>query len=145
MIYLTVSSISRPVVSQSRLPQTCEEANSQTGIVEKSLHMTSLIHFAWGKTNDQLLYIQVSDPMHDCYIDCTVYIIFMQFLFHASLFSYHCFIYLFFQLKHFRKSYEGYVPMKYRSYMKKMKRLDFYGDACLFFSCKNWKPSLPKI
>ncbi|KAJ6408489.1 OTU DOMAIN CONTAINING PROTEIN [Salix purpurea] len=49
------------------------------------------------------------------------------------------------QLKHFRKSYEGYVPMKYRSYLKKMKKLDFYGDACLFFSCKNWKPSLQKI
>nr|APA20157.1 cysteine proteinase superfamily protein [Populus tomentosa] len=32
------------------------------------------------------------------------------------------------QLKHFRKSYEGYVPMKYRSYLKKMKKLDFYGE-----------------
>ncbi|WCJ32674.1 OVARIAN TUMOR DOMAIN-containing deubiquitinating enzyme 11 [Euphorbia peplus] len=26
------------------------------------------------------------------------------------------------QLKHFRKLYEGYVPMKYKSYLKKMKK-----------------------
>ncbi|XP_058212314.1 OVARIAN TUMOR DOMAIN-containing deubiquitinating enzyme 11 isoform X1 [Rhododendron vialii] len=32
------------------------------------------------------------------------------------------------QLKHFRKSYEGYVPMKYRSYVKKMKKLGEWGD-----------------
>ncbi|XP_058212318.1 OVARIAN TUMOR DOMAIN-containing deubiquitinating enzyme 11 isoform X2 [Rhododendron vialii] len=30
------------------------------------------------------------------------------------------------QLKHFRKSYEGYVPMKYRSYVKKMKKSDIW-------------------
>ncbi|KAL6976049.1 OVARIAN TUMOR DOMAIN-containing deubiquitinating enzyme 11 [Sarracenia purpurea var. burkii] len=28
------------------------------------------------------------------------------------------------QLKHFRKSYESYVPMKYKSYLKKMKKSD---------------------
>lgn len=32
------------------------------------------------------------------------------------------------QLKHFRKSYESYVPMKYKSYLKKMKRLREWGD-----------------
>ncbi|XP_061963771.1 OVARIAN TUMOR DOMAIN-containing deubiquitinating enzyme 11-like isoform X2 [Populus nigra] len=32
------------------------------------------------------------------------------------------------QLKHFRKSYEGYVPMKYRSYVKKMKKPGEWGD-----------------
>ncbi|CAN4084600.1 unnamed protein product [Withania somnifera] len=32
------------------------------------------------------------------------------------------------QLKHFRKLYEGYVPMKYKSYLKKMKRLGEWGD-----------------
>ncbi|XP_070030930.1 OVARIAN TUMOR DOMAIN-containing deubiquitinating enzyme 11-like isoform X1 [Nicotiana tabacum] len=32
------------------------------------------------------------------------------------------------QLKHFRKLYESYVPMKYRSYRKKMKRLGEWGD-----------------
>ncbi|KAG5552153.1 hypothetical protein RHGRI_010302 [Rhododendron griersonianum] len=32
------------------------------------------------------------------------------------------------QLKHFRKSYESYVPMKYRSYLKKMKKLGEWGD-----------------
>ncbi|KAJ6332282.1 hypothetical protein OIU76_010635 [Salix suchowensis] len=32
------------------------------------------------------------------------------------------------QLKHFRKSYEGYVPMKYRSYLKKMKKSGEWGD-----------------
>jgi hypothetical protein len=45
---LIVSSISRPIVPQSRLPQTCEEENSQAGIVDKSLHMTLLIHYAGG-------------------------------------------------------------------------------------------------
>ncbi|KAG6768990.1 hypothetical protein POTOM_024605 [Populus tomentosa] len=44
------------------------------------------------------------------------------------------------QLKHFRKSYEGYVPMKYRSYLKKMKKLDFYGDACYMNSV--WSQNL---
>ncbi|WMV29764.1 hypothetical protein MTR67_023149, partial [Solanum verrucosum] len=33
-----------------------------------------------------------------------------------------------FQLKHFRKFYESYVPMKYKSYLKKMKRLGEWGD-----------------
>ncbi|KAJ8543423.1 hypothetical protein K7X08_005946 [Anisodus acutangulus] len=32
------------------------------------------------------------------------------------------------QLKHFRKLYEGYVPMKYRRYLRKMKRLGEWGD-----------------
>ncbi|XAR52838.1 Ubiquitinyl hydrolase 1 [Bertholletia excelsa] len=32
------------------------------------------------------------------------------------------------QLKHFRKLYEGYVPMKYKSYVKKMKKLGEWGD-----------------
>ncbi|CAK9168332.1 unnamed protein product [Ilex paraguariensis] len=32
------------------------------------------------------------------------------------------------QLKHFRKLYEGYVPMKYKSYLKKMKKLGEWGD-----------------
>ncbi|KAM3235585.1 hypothetical protein P3L10_015622 [Capsicum annuum] len=32
------------------------------------------------------------------------------------------------QLKHFRKFYESYVPMKYKSYLKKMKRLGEWGD-----------------
>ncbi|MCD7448172.1 hypothetical protein HAX54_039128 [Datura stramonium] len=32
------------------------------------------------------------------------------------------------QLKHFRKLYEGYVPMKYKIYLKKMKRLGEWGD-----------------
>uniref|UniRef100_A0A6N2LA52 ubiquitinyl hydrolase 1 n=1 Tax=Salix viminalis TaxID=40686 RepID=A0A6N2LA52_SALVM len=32
------------------------------------------------------------------------------------------------QLKHHRKLYEGYVPMKYRSYVKKMKKLGEWGD-----------------
>ncbi|PSR84645.1 OTU domain-containing protein [Actinidia chinensis var. chinensis] len=32
------------------------------------------------------------------------------------------------QLKHSRKSYEGYVPMKYRSYLKQMKKLGEWGD-----------------
>lgn len=31
-------------------------------------------------------------------------------------------IIIIFQLKHFRKFYEGYVPEKYRSYVKKMKK-----------------------
>ncbi|RVW79512.1 hypothetical protein CK203_050046 [Vitis vinifera] len=37
------------------------------------------------------------------------------------------------QLKHFRKLYESYVPMKYRSYLKQMKKLDLCGDAYLFY------------
>ncbi|XP_031373833.1 OVARIAN TUMOR DOMAIN-containing deubiquitinating enzyme 11 isoform X2 [Punica granatum] len=32
------------------------------------------------------------------------------------------------QLKHHRKLYEGYVPMKYRSYVKKMKKSGEWGD-----------------
>ncbi|KAF3976209.1 hypothetical protein ACB098_11G063700 [Castanea mollissima] len=32
------------------------------------------------------------------------------------------------QLKHFRKFYEGYVPEKYRSYVKKMKKSGEWGD-----------------
>ncbi|KAI6673392.1 hypothetical protein NL676_001298 [Syzygium grande] len=32
------------------------------------------------------------------------------------------------QLKHERKLYEGYVPMKYKSYLKKMKRSGEWGD-----------------
>ncbi|XP_060213653.1 OVARIAN TUMOR DOMAIN-containing deubiquitinating enzyme 11-like isoform X2 [Lycium barbarum] len=32
------------------------------------------------------------------------------------------------QLKYFRKFYESYVPMKYKSYLKKMKRLGEWGD-----------------
>ncbi|KAA8526152.1 hypothetical protein F0562_007748 [Nyssa sinensis] len=32
------------------------------------------------------------------------------------------------QLKHYRKFYEGYVPMKYKSYMKKMKKSGEWGD-----------------
>ncbi|XP_043816188.1 OVARIAN TUMOR DOMAIN-containing deubiquitinating enzyme 11 isoform X2 [Manihot esculenta] len=32
------------------------------------------------------------------------------------------------QLKHFKKLYEGYVPMKYRSYLKKMKKPGEWGD-----------------
>ncbi|KAJ8532041.1 hypothetical protein K7X08_011964 [Anisodus acutangulus] len=32
------------------------------------------------------------------------------------------------QLKHFRKLYEGYVPMKYRRYLRKMKRSGEWGD-----------------
>lgn len=32
------------------------------------------------------------------------------------------------QLKHFRKLYEGYVPMRYKSYLRKMKRLGEWGD-----------------
>lgn len=32
------------------------------------------------------------------------------------------------QLKHFRKLYEGYVPMKYKDYLKKMKKLGEWGD-----------------
>ncbi|CAH9112823.1 unnamed protein product [Cuscuta epithymum] len=32
------------------------------------------------------------------------------------------------QLKHFRTLYEGYVPMKYESYLKKMKRKGEWGD-----------------
>ncbi|KAL3332544.1 hypothetical protein AABB24_032893 [Solanum stoloniferum] len=32
------------------------------------------------------------------------------------------------QLKQFRKLYEGYVPMRYKSYLKKMKRLGEWGD-----------------
>ncbi|KDP30343.1 hypothetical protein JCGZ_17490 [Jatropha curcas] len=32
------------------------------------------------------------------------------------------------QLKHFRKLYEGYVPMKYKSYLKKMKKSGEWGD-----------------
>ncbi|XP_031091796.1 OVARIAN TUMOR DOMAIN-containing deubiquitinating enzyme 11 [Ipomoea triloba] len=32
------------------------------------------------------------------------------------------------QLKHYRKLYEGYVPMKYKSYLKKMKRTGEWGD-----------------
>ncbi|KAF5748871.1 OTU domain-containing protein [Tripterygium wilfordii] len=32
------------------------------------------------------------------------------------------------QLKHFRKLYEGYVPMPYKSYMKKMKKSGEWGD-----------------
>lgn len=34
------------------------------------------------------------------------------------------FFLLFLQLKHCRKLYEGYVPMKYKSYLKKMKKLE---------------------
>ncbi|KAL8153553.1 hypothetical protein V2J09_011313 [Rumex salicifolius] len=32
------------------------------------------------------------------------------------------------QLKHFRKLYEGYVPMKYRRYLRKMKKSGEWGD-----------------
>ncbi|KAA8524118.1 hypothetical protein F0562_010451 [Nyssa sinensis] len=32
------------------------------------------------------------------------------------------------QLKHFRKTYEGYVPLEYKSYLKKMKKLGEWGD-----------------
>uniref|UniRef100_A0A1D1ZL10 ubiquitinyl hydrolase 1 n=1 Tax=Anthurium amnicola TaxID=1678845 RepID=A0A1D1ZL10_9ARAE len=32
------------------------------------------------------------------------------------------------QLKHFEKLYEGYVPMSYKSYLKKMKRTGEWGD-----------------
>ncbi|KAG0492538.1 hypothetical protein HPP92_005595 [Vanilla planifolia] len=32
------------------------------------------------------------------------------------------------QLKHFQKLYEGYVPMEYRMYLKKMKRSGEWGD-----------------
>ncbi|KAJ7964597.1 OTU domain-containing protein [Quillaja saponaria] len=32
------------------------------------------------------------------------------------------------QLKHFRKLYEGYVPMKYKSYLRKMKKSGEWGD-----------------
>ncbi|XP_052206373.1 OVARIAN TUMOR DOMAIN-containing deubiquitinating enzyme 11 [Diospyros lotus] len=32
------------------------------------------------------------------------------------------------QLKKFRKLYEGYVPLKYKSYLKKMKKLGEWGD-----------------
>ncbi|KAJ4705666.1 hypothetical protein OWV82_022414 [Melia azedarach] len=32
------------------------------------------------------------------------------------------------QLKHFKKLYEGYVPMNYKSYLKKMKKLGEWGD-----------------
>lgn len=32
------------------------------------------------------------------------------------------------QLKHYRKLYESYVPMKYRSYLKKMKKPGEWGD-----------------
>ncbi|CAN1337386.1 OVARIAN TUMOR DOMAIN-containing deubiquitinating enzyme 11 [Linum perenne] len=32
------------------------------------------------------------------------------------------------QLKHFRKLYEGYVPMKYRKYIKRMKKSGEWGD-----------------
>lgn len=32
------------------------------------------------------------------------------------------------QLKHHKRLYEGYVPMNYRSYLKKMKRLGEWGD-----------------
>lgn len=32
------------------------------------------------------------------------------------------------QLKHFRNLYEGYVPMKYRSYRRRMKRSGEWGD-----------------
>ncbi|KAI4318929.1 hypothetical protein MLD38_032582 [Melastoma candidum] len=32
------------------------------------------------------------------------------------------------QLKHHKKFYEGYVPMKYREYLKKMKKLGEWGD-----------------
>uniref|UniRef100_A0A5B7AI93 ubiquitinyl hydrolase 1 n=1 Tax=Davidia involucrata TaxID=16924 RepID=A0A5B7AI93_DAVIN len=32
------------------------------------------------------------------------------------------------QLKHYRKLYEGYVPMKYKSYLKKMKKSGEWGD-----------------
>ncbi|XP_009757675.1 OVARIAN TUMOR DOMAIN-containing deubiquitinating enzyme 11 [Nicotiana tabacum] len=32
------------------------------------------------------------------------------------------------QLKRFRKLYEGYVPMRYKSYLRKMKRLGEWGD-----------------
>ncbi|KAH9673716.1 OVARIAN TUMOR DOMAIN-containing deubiquitinating enzyme 11 [Citrus sinensis] len=36
---------------------------------------------------------------------------------------------IFKQLKHFRKLYEGYVPMNYKGYLRKMKKLDIYCDA----------------
>ncbi|KAL3585119.1 hypothetical protein D5086_011986 [Populus alba] len=45
------------------------------------------------------------------------------------------------QLKHFRKSYEGYVPMKYRSYVKKMKKLDFFGYPTKFLAEKIYNKS----
>ncbi|KAG6621186.1 hypothetical protein I3842_Q030600 [Carya illinoinensis] len=32
------------------------------------------------------------------------------------------------QLKHYRKLYEGYVPMEYKSYLKKMKKSGEWGD-----------------
>ena len=53
----------------------------------------------------------------------------------------HC-IMFWLQLKHFRKLYESYVPMKYRSYLKQMKKLDLCGDAYLFCSCKNAENSI---
>ncbi|XP_059595638.1 OVARIAN TUMOR DOMAIN-containing deubiquitinating enzyme 11 isoform X1 [Vitis vinifera] len=39
----------------------------------------------------------------------------------------HCLMF-WLQLKHFRKLYESYVPMKYRSYLKQMKKSGEWGD-----------------
>lgn len=38
------------------------------------------------------------------------------------------------QLKHFQQFYEGYVPMKYKTYLKKIKRFDVWIDALSLFS-----------
>lgn len=39
------------------------------------------------------------------------------------------------QLKHHKKLYEGYVPMKYKSYLKQMKKLDISADQFCFYLC----------
>ncbi|KAK6919767.1 hypothetical protein RJ641_015671 [Dillenia turbinata] len=44
------------------------------------------------------------------------------------------------QLKHFRKLYEGYVPMKYKNYLKKMKKSGEWGDHVTLQAAadRNW-------
>ncbi|GAB2219602.1 hypothetical protein Droror1_Dr00007239 [Drosera rotundifolia] len=39
------------------------------------------------------------------------------------------------QLKHFRKLYEGYVPMPYKTYLKKMSRAGEWGDHVTLQAC----------
>ncbi|KAF5457919.1 hypothetical protein F2P56_021991 [Juglans regia] len=44
------------------------------------------------------------------------------------------------QLKHHRKLYEGYVPMEYKSYLKKMKKSGEWGDhVTLQAAADRWK------
>ncbi|EXC35001.1 hypothetical protein L484_017702 [Morus notabilis] len=55
-------------------------------------------------------------------------------------------LFLSLQLKHYRKLYESYVPMKYRSYLKKMKKSGEWGDHVTLQAAADrmFQPELPE-